>query len=149
MSAHFYRSAQTLVGRLGMSWLLQNGACDAKFFDLGQWTTKVSTALFQVMGTVVSFHHRSGPWLPSESAALVAIQRELDRHGLMTDYSQGNDDDNKPWRAFYNRMTGQVVAIVTRSKAGYELLWTDRTSTYAEKLDQLVLLARSGLDRCT
>jgi len=101
------------------------------------------------MGTVVSFHPRSGPWLPTESSALVAIQRELERHGLMTDYTQGNDDDSRPWRAFYNRMTGRVVAIVARSKVGYELLWADRTSVYAEKMEQLVLVARSGLCRCT
>ena len=101
------------------------------------------------MGTVVSFRPRSGPWLPTESSALVAIQRELDRCGLVTDYTQGNDDDSRPWRAFYNRMTGRVVAIVARSRAGYELLWADRTSAYAEKMDELVLAARSGLSRCT
>ena len=101
------------------------------------------------MGIVVSFHPRGGPWLPTESSALVAIQRELDMHGLITDYTQGNDDDSRPWRAFYNRMTGRVVAIVTRSKAGYELLWADRTSAYAEEMDQLVLVARSGLCRYT
>jgi hypothetical protein len=67
----------------------------------------------------------------------------------MTDYTQGNDDDGMPWRAFYNRMTGRVVAIVTRSKMGYELLWADRTSVYADEMDQLVLAARSGLSRCT
>jgi len=67
----------------------------------------------------------------------------------MTDYTQGNDDDSRPWRAFYNRMTGRVVAIVARSKVGYELLWADRTSVYAEKMEQLVLVARSGLCRCT
>src|SRR6188768_3730947 len=94
-------------------------------------------------------HPRSGPWRPTESSALIAIQLELDRHGLMTDYTQGNDDDSGPWRAFYNRMTGRVVAIVARSKAGYELLWADRTSVHAEKMDQLVLVARSGLCRCT
>jgi hypothetical protein len=100
------------------------------------------------MGTVISFDPCSGPWLPTEHSALVALQRELDGHGLMTDYTQGNDDDNRPWRAFYNRMTGRVVAIVTRSKAGYELLWADRTSIYAEKMDQLVLAARSGTCHC-
>jgi hypothetical protein len=70
-------------------------------FDLGQWTGEVPTALFQVMGTVVSFDPCGESWLPAESSALVAIQRELESHGLMTEYAQGNDD-GRPWRAFYN-----------------------------------------------
>jgi hypothetical protein len=95
------------------------------------------------MGTVVSFHPRSGSWSPSERANLTSIQRELDRHGLMTDYEEGRDGDDRLWRAIYGQMTGRVVAIVSRSKAGYELLWADRTSVRARKMDELILAARS------
>lgn len=76
----------------------------------------------------------------------MAIQRELDRHGLMTDYEQDNDD-SRPWRAFYDQLTGRVVAIVSRSGAGYELLWADRTSARAETINELVLVARSWTGR--
>ena len=99
------------------------------------------------MGIVIPFRPRSGPWRPAETASLAAIQRELDRHGLMTGHTQGNDDSSRPWRAFYNRMTGQVVAIVSRSKADYELLWADRTSERVENMDELVLVARSWTAR--
>jgi hypothetical protein len=61
----------------------------------------------------------------------------------MTNYAQANDDDSRPYRAFYSQMTGRVVAIVSRSKVGYELLWADRTSVRAQNMDELVLVARA------
>lgn len=95
------------------------------------------------MGVVVSFRPPSGPWRPSECASLAAIQRELDRHGVMTDHVQDSDSHSRPWRAFYCRMTGRVVAVISRSQAGYELLWADRTSVRGDTLNDLILAARS------
>jgi hypothetical protein len=60
----------------------------------------------------------------------------------LTDYAEDNDGNGRPWRAFYSQFTGRVVAIVSRSRTGYELLWADRTSVHAEKIDDLVLVAR-------
>jgi len=61
----------------------------------------------------------------------------------MIGHTEGNDDDGRPWRAFYSRLTGQVVVIVSRSRSGYELLWADRTSVRAENIDELVLVVRA------
>jgi hypothetical protein len=95
------------------------------------------------MGVVIPFRPRSGPWSSSEAASLAAIKRELERHGFMIDYAQDSDGDSRPWRAFYCQMTGRVVAVISRSKAGYELLWADRTSVRTETMDGLILAARS------
>jgi hypothetical protein len=64
----------------------------------------------------------------------------------MINYAQA-DDDGRPWRAFFSQMTGRVVAIVSRSKLGYELVWADRTSAHAEKIDELILVARASTVR--
>jgi hypothetical protein len=61
----------------------------------------------------------------------------------MTDYHQDSDGDSRPWRAFYCQMTGRVLAVISRSEVGYELLWADRTSVRAKTLNDLVMAARS------
>jgi hypothetical protein len=95
------------------------------------------------MSTVVAFRPRRGPWLAFERVALDTIQRNFERQGMMTDWAQGIGAGDAPWRVFYGRMTGGLVAQISRTREGYKLTWSDRTTLQADNLEKLVFLARS------
>jgi len=99
------------------------------------------------MGIVIAFRPRSGPWLPTERAALVAIERALERHGFLIYWQQGIAASNSPWRAFYDTMTSQLVVHISRSKGNYALVWADGTSVKVERMDKLVEMARPWIVR--
>lgn len=100
------------------------------------------------MGIVVPFRPRSGAWVATERAALLAVQRAFEQHGLLTNCEDGVAEGGSPWRVFYNTMTGQFIAHVARSKGGYVMRCTDRTALQIENIYELVEIARSWIAGC-
>lgn len=90
------------------------------------------------MGIVIPFRPRKGPWHPIECRALASFQRVLDDLGMLSSFVQCT-----PWRAFYNGVTGRLIANVVRTISGYLLRWADGSVVHVEAPAQLVTAARS------
>jgi len=95
------------------------------------------------MGIVIHFRPRKCPWHPIECRALASFQRVLDDLGMLSSFVQCVGEDQTPWRAFYNGVTGRLIANVVRTNNGYLLRWADGSVVHLEAPAQLVTAARS------